>query len=64
MKLGASESDAEAAASADESHLVTKADLRAALADLKADLMWRVLVLLGAQTAILSAIVAALKVVK
>jgi hypothetical protein len=60
LKFGASEADAEAAATIDASALATKADL----ADLKADLTWRFIVVLGAQTAIFSAIVAALKFVK
>jgi len=64
LKAGASEADAAAASTADESHLATKADLRAELADLKADLTWRFIVIMGAQTAIFSAIVAALKFVK
>jgi hypothetical protein len=39
IKFGASEPDAAAAASVDESHLVTKADLRAEMADLRSDLL-------------------------
>jgi hypothetical protein len=60
VKGGASESDAEAAATFDASALATKADL----ADLKAELTWRFIVVMGAQTAVFSAIVAALKFVK
>jgi hypothetical protein len=59
VKFGASEVDAEAAANVDTSALATKADL----ADLKAELTWRFIVVMGAQTAIFSAIVAALKFV-
>jgi hypothetical protein len=62
--------DAEAA-TVDASALATKADVadvrtatKADLADLKAELTWRVIVIMGAQTAIFSAIVAALKFVK
>jgi hypothetical protein len=60
VRNGASEADAEAAASVDTSVLATKADI----AELKADLTWRYVVILGAQTALFSAIVAALKFVK
>ena len=51
----------------DREHLATKADildLRAALAELKADLTWRIVIAMSAQTAVFSAIVAALKFVK
>jgi hypothetical protein len=44
----------------DKETLATKADL----AELKADLTWRFIVVIGAQTAVFSAIVAALKFVK
>jgi len=64
VTLGADESSAEAAATVNESHLVTKTDLLAAMADLKADLTWRFILVMGAQTAVFSAIVAALKFVK
>jgi hypothetical protein len=39
IKLGASETDAEAAAIADETNPVAKADLRAELSDLRSDLL-------------------------
>jgi hypothetical protein len=64
VKGGASEADAEAAATVDTSALATKADLTTAIADLQAELTWRFIVVMGAQTAIFSAIVAALKFVK
>lgn len=64
VKFGASEADAETAANVDVSALATKADLTTAIADLKAELTWRFIVVMGAQTAIFSAIVAALKFVK
>jgi len=64
VKGGASETEAEAAATFDTSALATKADLTTAIADLKAELTWRFIVIMGAQTAIFSAIVAALKFVK
>lgn len=43
---------------------MTQADLGTAIAELKSDLAWRFIVVMGAQTAIFSAIVAALKFVK
>lgn len=64
VKGGATEADAEAAATFDASSLATTADLGTAIADLKADLTWRFIVIMGAQIAIFSAIVAALKFVK
>lgn len=43
VKLGASESEAAAAATMDDSNLVTRGDLRAAVAELKASLiMWMI----------------------
>lgn len=63
VKMGASEADAETAANVDTSALATKQDLQVALADLKAELTWRFIIVMGAQTAIFSAIVAALKFV-
>jgi hypothetical protein len=51
----------------DKEQLATKADindLRVAIAELKADLTWRILLALSVQTAVFSAIVAALKFVK
>jgi len=60
LKGGATEAEAEAAAiSFDPLLLATKGDL----ADLKADLTWRFIVIMGAQIALFSAIVAALKFV-
>lgn len=64
MRFGANEPEAEAASTLDASTLATKMDLLAATADLKAELTWRFIVVMGAQTAIFSAIVAALKFVK
>ncbi len=64
VKLGAADGEAETAATVDASALATKQDLALALADLKADLTWRFIVVMGAQIAIFSAIVAALKFVK
>jgi hypothetical protein len=53
VRHGASETEAEAAASVDTSQLVTKADLLAALADVKASMqMWMITALI-AQTALL-----------
>ena len=75
-QVGVDEAAARAAASAvlsvtDKEHFATKADLtelRLALqkdiAELKADLTWRIILVLSAQTAVFSAIVAALKFVK
>jgi len=51
-------------AAEDKERLVTKADLRAEIAELKADLTWRIVLAMGAQIAIFSAIVAALKFVR
>jgi hypothetical protein len=71
VKVGATEAEAEEAATIDASALATKADLatlalvmKTDLADLKADLTWRLIIVMGAQIAVFSAIVAALKFVK
>jgi hypothetical protein len=56
--------DDKAKAAVEDSGLVTKEFLQAEVADLKADLTWRIVLAMGAQIAIFSAIVAALKFVK
>jgi hypothetical protein len=56
--------DDKAKAAVEDSGLVTKEFLKAEVADLKADLTWRIVLAMGAQIAIFSAIVAALKFVK
>lgn len=48
----------------DKASLATKADLVAGLADLKADLTWRMFTAMGALTVIYTAINAALRFVK
>ena len=64
VKFGATETEAETAAAMDTSQLATKGDLRIEIAELKADLTWRILLAMGAQIAIFSAIVGALKFVR
>jgi cyanate permease len=64
VKLGASPEDASlaaTAATADDSQLATKDDLREVMADLTADLAWRIIVMFGVQTALLTIIMAAFK---
>jgi hypothetical protein len=56
--------DDKAKAAVEDRGLVTKEFLKAEVADLKADLTWRIVIAMGAQIAIFSAIVAALKFVK
>jgi hypothetical protein len=68
-KAGVDDQTAKAAAQAvlpadDRDRLVTKADLTTAIAELKADLTWRIVLAMGAQVAIFSAIVGALKFVR
>lgn len=53
LKMGAEEADAEAAARIDASELVTKADLKADLADLKSSLLIWIVTLFVGQTALL-----------
>jgi hypothetical protein len=65
LKAGVDDDTARAAAKSviaieDKEHLATKADL----AELKDALTWRIILVLSVQTAIFSAIVAALKFVK
>jgi hypothetical protein len=48
----------------DRETLVTKADLRAEIAQLKEQLTWRMVLMMGAMTAIFSAISAALRFVR
>jgi hypothetical protein len=64
IKVGASETEAEEAATLDVSTLATKADLVAALAELKAELIKWNLGAMGAMTTLYLAIVAALKFIK
>jgi hypothetical protein len=58
LKIGANEADAEAAARVDISELVTKADLKAEVADLKAELLkWTIGIVftaIGVQTALIA----------
>jgi hypothetical protein len=56
--------DDKAKAAVEDSGLVTKDFLKAEIGDLKADLTWRIVIAMGAQIAIFSAIVAALKFVQ
>ena len=56
VQMGASEPEAEAAAQIDTSTLVTKADLRGDLAELKASLVMWFIALMCAQTGLLVAV--------
>lgn len=53
VTMGANEAEAEAAASADVSQLVTKQDLKQQIAELKASVMIVTVSVMGAQTAII-----------
>ena len=48
----------------DKAMLATKADMTALIAELKSDLTWRIVLAMGVQTAVFSAIATALRLVR